>query len=112
MSLLNEAIIVDDAYVEWNETLSPRYKEPWGDLDWWSFYDVEAFVNRIAVSSIKSLTYPLEWNAWYEKDSNEKFDTTIKFNCDERFPFSFMEFLETQPIYCGHKQNYLTLELA
>ena len=83
----------------------------WYGNIYWTFFDVENFVNRIAVLSFKSLTYTLL-----------KYDVkkcpTLAFNCDESFPFSFMDFLETQRIYCGYKECYvgdedfLTLESA
>ena len=67
--------------------------------------------HSLAVLSIKSLTYTL-----LQFDYKES--PTVTFNCDENFPATFMEFLETQRIYCGYKECYVgdedffTLELA
>ena len=98
---LGEPIKVSDVNVEWDPTLSDE--GDWVGSSDWTLYDAESFVNRIAVSSIKTVTYKL---CYYSKE-------TVTFNCDERFPFSFMEFLETQPIYSGNNEEfYLTLEEA
>ena len=95
---LDQPIKVSDANVKWDSSISDEGW--WGGSNTWTLYDVESFVNRIAVSSIKSVSYPV-WRG------------TKTFNCDEQFPFSFIEFLKTQPIYCGNdEQDYLTLQQA
>ena len=99
---INEPFRVSDANVKWNQSIS--------DDDYWTgryickFYDVESFINRIAVSSIKTMTYLV---CYFDRER-------VTFNCDEQFPFSFMDFLKTKPIYCGNdeEEDYLTLELA
>ena len=85
----------------------------WYGTKCWTLFDVENFVNQIAVLSVKSLTYTLSLN--YGPDSKPP---TVTFNCDEKFPSSFMKFLTTQRIYCGYKtswsgdEGFLTLESA
>ena len=86
----------------------------WYGQQYWTLFDVENFANQIAVLSIKTLTYTFE----DFRSSNYK-SPTITFNCDENFPLAFMEFLQTQRIYCGYKQSmlgeeegFLTLESA
>ena len=73
-----------------------RQAREWYGKKIWKLFDVENFVNRIAVMSIKSLTYTLP-----EIENKIPKPPTVTFNCDEGFPFSFMTFLETQRIYCG-----------
>ena len=79
----------------------------WHGNQYWKLYDVEYFAMRIAVSPIRTLTYPLS-------EPLLRSTPTVTFNCDENFTVSFMEFLETQPIYCGYEEFYefLTLESA
>ena len=91
-----------------------RTHDTWDCKDYWTLFDVDNFVNLIAVLSIKSLTYTLS-----EVQARNVQPPTVTFNCDENFPFSFMEFLETQRIYCGYKsswsageEDFFTLESA
>ena len=83
----------------------------WYGEEFWTLFDAENFVNRIAALSIKSLTYTL-------LKYNRKKSPTVTFNCDENFPFLFMEFLKTQRIYLGYKrcfvgdEDFFTLESA
>ena len=94
--VLTEPIIVDDAIDHARNT---------GYFDeYWTLFDVENFVNRIATLSIKSLTYTMSES---ETTSSE---TTITFNCDENFPNSFMEFLRTQRIYRGYQRSRFDLD--
>ena len=85
----------------------------WYGKAFWTLFDVENFVNRIAVLSIKSLTYTL-----LNFESLKKESPIVTFNCEEKFPLSFMKFLKTQRIYLGHKRCYVgdedffTLEAA
>ena len=70
--------------------------------DFWFKRDVESFAKRVALSSVKTLRYSLP----KEKE-------TVTFNCDNNFPYKFMEFLNTQPIYRGNRwESFMTLELA
>ena len=83
----------------------------WYGKQYWTLFDVENFVNRISVLPIKSLTYT-------HFQLGTKKSPTVTFFCDEKFPFSFMEFLATQRIYCGYDKCYagdkdfFTLETA
>ena len=88
--ILGCPIRVSDAIPNWMQN------ENWYGRKIWKLFDVENFVNQIAVLSIKSLTYTLP-----EVQNERPKPPTVSFNCDEKFPASFMEFLKTQPIYCG-----------
>ena len=70
-------------------------RDQWYGREYWTLFDVENFVNQIAVLSIKSLTYKLS-----RADGSNLKSPTVTFNCDENFPFSFMDFLKTQRVYC------------
>ena len=78
----------------------------------WTLLDVENFVNRVAVLPIKSLSMSLETSELEMESRTKSAGTqyfeplTVTFNCDEKFPFSFLEFLETQRIYCGYKKDF------
>ena len=107
--VLGRPVRVSDA----NPTEAHRKPKKWFAESFWTLVDVENFVNRIAFLSIKTLTYTI---------SNLNLPTfkpqQITFDCDEKFPISFLEYLETQPIFCGYeegikdKEGFLTLELA
>ena len=112
--ILGEPIRVSDANPL--QARTKRTRDTWDCKELWTLFDVENFVNRIAVLSIKSLTYTLS-----EVQARNEKPPTVTFNCDEKFPFSFMDFLETQRIYCGYKsrwikssgeQDFFTLESA
>ena len=70
-------------------------RDQWYGREYWTLFDVKNFVNHIAVLSVKSLTYTLS-----EADGSNLKSPTVTFNCDEKFPFSFMDFLKTQRVYC------------
>ena len=96
---LGEQISVSDAMPV------QRGRNTWSAAEYWTLFDVEHFLNQIAVLSVKSVTYTVAE------------DQTVTIDCDENFPLSFMEFLTTQRIYYGYsrswpEQLYLTLESA
>ena len=101
--LIDEPIRVTDA-------IPPKKMDRFWS-DYWKKADVDNFVNSIALSSTKTLTYTLK------KFSRNP--ETITFECDEWFSTKFIAFLDTQPIYIGkdHEdfifgKNFVTLEAA
>ena len=68
----------------------------------WKKYDVKDLITAIQSSAAKTLTYSLPDKS-----------TKVTFNCDENLESTFMEFLETQPIFIGRdKQCFTTRKLA
>ena len=104
----NLHVLIDEPF-EANDACPPNNMRYWSG--YWKKSDVDNFVNSIAMSSTKTLTYTLQ------KDSQNP--ETVTFECDEQFSSNFMAFLDTQPIYIGKNHEsawgekyFVTLESA